>query len=59
MTSYQSQSVCFSLFYSFSSVFAVPAQSLHLCLALRGGSGLVLHGHVREAIPPSLDAITD
>lgn len=44
VTSYQSQSVCFSLFYSFSSVFAVPAQSLHLCLALRGGSGLVLHG---------------
>lgn len=32
VTSYQSQSVCFSLFffYSFLSVFAVPAQSPHL-----------------------------
>lgn len=56
VTSYQSQSVCFLslslslfFFYSFLSVFAVPAQSLpSLSGFAAAGSGLALHGRSRR-----------
>lgn len=72
VTSYQSQSVCLffflpptpprSLFYSFLSVFVVAATISQSLPGLYAGAPLArrsMAGHVREAAPPPLDAITD